>query len=60
MKYQIYLAKDVSEVLNAISEGLNKKPSTLIKELLEDNFRRGIIQATQYLGGAKNGGKLHK
>lgn len=39
MKYQIYLQKDVSAMINAIAEGLNKKPSTLIKEMLESNFR---------------------
>ena len=45
MKYQIYLQKDVSEIINAIAQGLNKKPNTLIKEMLEENFRLGFNQA---------------
>ena len=39
MKYQIYLQKDVSDIINAVATSLNKKPSTLIKEMLESNFR---------------------
>lgn len=39
MKYQIYLAKDVSDIINGVAKSLNKKPSTMIKEMLEENFR---------------------
>lgn len=44
MKYQIYLQKDVSEVINTVATHLNKKPSTLIKEMLESNFRIAMQQ----------------
>jgi len=45
MRYQIYLSKDVSDIINAISKGVNKKPNTLIKELLESNFRTAYADA---------------
>lgn len=47
MKYQIYLQKDVSDIINAIAQGLHKKPSTLIKEMLESNFRTAYSQAIE-------------
>lgn len=47
MKYQIYLQKDVSDIINQIALGLNKKPSTLIKELLESNFRTAYKDALE-------------
>lgn len=47
MKYQIYLAKDVSDIVNKVANFENKKPSTLLKELLEDNFRTAYNQATE-------------
>lgn len=49
MRYQIYLAKDVSDIINAIAKGTNQKPATMIKQLLEDNFRTAYIQATDLL-----------
>jgi len=49
MKYQIYLQKDVSDIINAISEGLNKKPATLIKEMLESNFRNAYKDTLKVL-----------
>lgn len=39
MKYQIYIQKDVSDIINAVAKSLNKKPTTLLKEMLESNFR---------------------
>jgi len=45
MRYQIYLSKDVSDIINSISKGLSKKPNTLIKELLESNFRTAYADA---------------
>lgn len=47
MKYQIYLAKDVSHIINKVAEYEKKKPCTLIKELLEDNFRTAYNQANE-------------
>lgn len=38
MKYQIYLKKDVSEVINTISKVSNQKPATFIKEFIERCF----------------------
>lgn len=49
MKYQIYLQKDVSDIINQIAKFENKKPSTLIKELLELNFRTAYNQATEVM-----------
>lgn len=50
MKYQIYLQKDVSEIINAVAQSLNKKPSALIKEMLESNFRtayKDVLELTK-------------
>ena len=56
MKYQIYLQKDVSDIINKVAQFEGKKPSTLIKELLEDNFRTAYNQATEvYEKGKKKG-----
>lgn len=49
MKYQIYLQKDVSDIINHVAKALNKKPSTMIKEMLEDNFRTAYNLATKDL-----------
>lgn len=46
MKYQIYLQKDVSEIINKIAQALNQAPSTLIKNYLETNFREAYTLAT--------------
>lgn len=54
MKYQIYLAKDVSDLVNKVAKYEGKKPNTLIKELLESNFRTAYQQATE-LETSKNG-----
>jgi predicted DNA-binding protein len=42
MKYQIYLNKETSTILNGIADQLGKKPSTLIKEFLEKTFAMAI------------------
>ena len=56
MKYQIYLQKDVSDIINKVAQFEGKKPTTLIKELLEDNFRTAYNQATEvYEKGKKKG-----
>ena len=47
MKYQIYLQKDVSELINGIARALNKNPSTFIKTYLEDTFRQSAELATK-------------
>lgn len=44
MKYQIYLNKETSTIIEKVAQTDNKKPNTLIKELLEGMFR--IAQAT--------------
>ena len=49
MKYQIYLAKDVSEIINNVAKTLKKKPSTMIKEMLENNFRIAYQDALKSL-----------
>lgn len=38
MKYQIYLKKDVSELINAVAKATGKKPTTFIKDFLESCF----------------------
>lgn len=58
MKYQIYLQKDVSDIINSISKGLNKRPSTFIKELLENNFRTAYKDAIN--SGLTNERKITK
>lgn len=47
MKYQIYLQKDVSDIINKVAKYEGKKPNTLIKELLELNFRQAYNQAIE-------------
>jgi len=47
MRYQIYLAKDVSDLVNKVAKYEGKKPNTLIKELLESNFRTAYQQANE-------------
>lgn len=54
MRYQIYLSKDVSDIINAISQGLEKKPNTLIKELLESNFRNAYADILKQQGVSTN------
>lgn len=38
MKYQIYLNKETSELVNAISKLQGKKPNSFIKEFIENCF----------------------
>jgi len=57
MKYQIYLQKDVSDIVNAIAKSLNQAPSTMLKEMLETNFRTAYNQAKK---GVENGEKSKK
>lgn len=38
MKYQIYLNKETSELLNSMAEQLKMKPSTFIKAFIEGSF----------------------
>lgn len=45
MKYQIYLQKDVTELINGIAQALNQAPATFIKNYLEDNFRAVMQEA---------------
>lgn len=54
MRYQIYLDKEVSDIINTISKGLNKKPNTLIKELLESNFRTAYADVLAQQGVSTN------
>ena len=56
MKYQIYLQKDVSEMINAIAQGLGMKPATFIKQQLESNYRKAYEDAVK-LGMLNNGPK---
>lgn len=39
MKYQIYLSKEVSEIINGIAKAEKKKPASFIKEFLETSFK---------------------
>lgn len=50
MKYQIYLQKDVSDIIEHLAKGTNQKPSTLIKSLLESNFRNAYKDAIRVYG----------
>lgn len=54
MRYQIYLAKDVSDIINAIAQGLKKKPNSLIKEMLESNFRTAYADVLKLQGEQDN------
>lgn len=54
MKYQIYLQKDVSEIVEELSKNLNTKSSTLIKQMIEDTLRSAYELAS---GFEKKGGK---
>ena len=49
MKYQIYLNKEASETINAMAQYDNKKPATLIKELMESMLRvaKATFEATE-------------
>lgn len=38
MKYQIYLNKETTEVINTIAKASNTKPSTFIKDFIEECF----------------------
>ena len=55
MRYQVYLQKDVSDIINTIAKGLGKKPSTIIKDLLETNFRTAFSMAENQLSDRKEG-----
>ena len=50
MKYQIYLQKDVSVIINALAEGCHVQPSTLIKTMLESNIRNAYKDALTLTG----------
>ena len=49
MKYQIYLNKDTSEIINAIAQKEGRKPASLIKEFMEEFFviAKAVKGATQ-------------
>ena len=49
MKYQIYIKKEVSDIINKVAQFEGKKPNTLIKELLEQNFTLAYNQAQEVL-----------
>ena len=38
MKYQIYLNKQTSEILEGLAKAVNKKPATFIKDFIEGCF----------------------
>ena len=42
MKYQIYLNKETSELINTIAINEKKKPATLLKNLLEVFFESAM------------------
>lgn len=54
MKYQIYLQKDVSDIINKVAQFEGKKPNTFIKDILEQNFRLAYTQATEVIKGKEN------
>lgn len=53
MKYQIYLQKDVSDIINGVAKSLNKKPTALIKEMLESNFRNAYKDVVEMVNKQK-------
>lgn len=55
MKYQIYLNKTTSEMLNEIARQLDKKPSTLIKEFIENSFTMAEKTIGEEKGDLSNG-----
>lgn len=42
MKYQIYLNKSTSELVNYLAERSNLKPNTFIKQVLEDTLKYSL------------------
>lgn len=48
MKYQIYLNKSTTELVNYLAEQSNLKPNTFIKQLLEDLLKHSL-EVTQKL-----------
>lgn len=47
MKYQIYLNKETSEIIQKCAEKDGKKPATFIKQMLESLFRIAKAGALQ-------------
>lgn len=56
MKYQIYLQKDVSEIVEELSKNLNTKSSTLIKQMIEDTLRSAYELASGFEKKEEKGG----
>lgn len=51
MKYQVYLNKETSLLLNEFSTALNVKPNTMIKSLIEGNkeaIKEGLERSANY------------
>lgn len=54
MKYQIYLNKFTSEIVNKMAEEINIKPATMIKEIFETNVLNGYKQAQEFKAMAED------
>lgn len=52
MKYQIYLNKKTSEVINALAKMDNEKPATYLKRYLEVSFAIAMKKAQEVIDDA--------
>jgi hypothetical protein len=55
MKYQIYLNKETSELINKIAEREGLKPSTTIKRLLESVYNAAKVASFELEKKIKKG-----
>lgn len=60
MKYQIYLNKQVSEVIELYAEMTGKKPNTLIKEYVENCFKIAMETSERTLEELQGNGKAKR
>ena len=61
MKYQIYLKKESSDILNELAKTWNIKPNTLIKLIIEPQFQTKQLQLqVQEINKGLNTSKLNK
>lgn len=49
MKYQIYLNKETSAFVNLFASQNNMKPSTVIKQIVEETYKKAFDYARSHL-----------
>lgn len=55
MKYQIYLNKETSELINKLAEKENMKPATAIKTILESVYKAAKTASVEIEKSFKKG-----